>query len=101
MLPAGAAFLQALADFRHECVSDALEGPHSAYIYRSFLNAKKAFDKQGATDATTASSTSPPLALNGSTDIIDVQGPSGNSQSSEKQPQTNGVSASGKSKAKT
>lgn len=100
-MPAGAAFLQALADFRHECVSTALQGPNGAYFEKQLRIAREALHKQSATDATIASATSPPLALNGSTDSIDVQAHAADSQSSEQQPRTNGVSASGKTKAKT
>lgn len=101
VLPAGAAFLQALADFRHECVSEALQGPNGAKTLRLIQKAREVLNMSGATDVTTASATSPPLALNGSTNDIDIQAHAADSQSSEQQPQPSGVTASGKTKAKT
>ena len=88
MLLAGAAFVQALTDFRQEFVSQAFRGPH--FRIGEELNpgqwlryVKDVFHKSTVTGTTTGAASTSLSTLNGSADTIDVPGRAADSQSAE------------------
>ena len=92
MLASGAAFLQALTDFRQECVYQALHRPHEdvrLYEFTKRLRKAKDVHNAPAVDTTVGAAKTAPTAPSGNTAgsaTIGRKGGAADNQPSDKQP---------------